>query len=116
MDTWPITLQQTLNTEGFQIVFGITSIRSDVDVGPAKVRSRFTDAVDTYTTEIFLDFDQWGDLKDFYKTILVNGTLPFLFHDPMTDTDEVFRFASPPTVQPLGGRVFRINMNWEKLP
>lgn len=87
-----------------------------MDVGPAKVRSRFTDGVDVYTTEIFLDFSEWSTLKDFYKTSLNNGSLPFLFTDPLTATSETFRFASPPSIQPLGGRVFRVSMNWEKLP
>lgn len=116
MDTWPVGLQQKLDSESFEKKFGSTSTRSDMDTGPAKVRSRFTDAVDNYGCSILLDFSEYNTLQTFFKTTLNNGTLPFLFVDPFTETEETFRFVEPPSIRALGGRTFRVSMTWEKLP
>lgn len=116
MVSWPISLQQSLNSDDFDLKFGDTTVRTDMDVGPAKIRSRYTDAVDNYTISILMTLDQFQDLKDFYRTELNNGVMPFQFTDPMTNTLEVFRFTSPPEFKPLGGLVFRVSMTWEKLP
>lgn len=116
MDTWPIALQQRLNADDFEVKYGDTTIRTDMDIGPAKVRRRFTDAVDIYTCSIFLGISDWSILKDFYKTSLAGGSLPFLFTDPFSGAQETFRFAVPPDGRPIGGRIFRITMTWEKMP
>lgn len=116
MDSWPVGLQQRLNADDFSVKFGDTTIRTDMDVGPAKVRRRLTDGVDTYSCSILLDIDDWDTLKDFYKTTLAGGSLPFLFTDPFTSMNDPFRFAAPPEAKPMGGRIFRISMVWERLP
>jgi hypothetical protein len=116
MDNWPLSLQQILNADDFEIKFGSTVVRSDMDVGPAKVRSRYTDGVDQYSASILLTFSEYTTFRDFFKTTLNNGTLPFLFDDPMTGVSTAFRFVDPPTISPLGGLTFRVSMSWEKLP
>lgn len=116
MDTWPGSLQQKLNVAGFTKKFGSTSVRTDMDVGPAKVRSRFTDAVDVYSCSVDFDFSEHSTFENFGKTTLNNWVLPFLFDDPFTEAEATFRFVEPPTVNPLGGRVFQVSMSWEKLP
>lgn len=116
MENWPSTLQQLLNADDFDVKFGSTTVRSSVDVGPAKVRSRFTNGVDTYSCSIFMDIDQYSTFENFYKTLLANGSQPFTFANPLTQTTDVFRFASDPEIKPLGGRIFRVSMAWEKLP
>lgn len=116
MDSWPVLLQQKLNVAGFEYLPGNTAARTDMDIGPAKVRSRFTDAVDRYSCSILLEFDEVPTFKTFYKQTLVNGTLPFLFTDPFTETEEIFRFAETPRIRPLGGITYELVMVWEKLP
>lgn len=116
MDAWPITLQQKLNTSGFQYQLGNTLLRSENDVGPAKVRSRFTDAVDRYTCTVLLDFDDVATFKTFYKTTLNNGANAFEFNDPFTGDPSIFRFVDSPTIRPLGGITFELNMSWERMP
>lgn len=118
MDNWPVSLQQKLEVAGFQYMPGNTRVVTAMSVGPAKVRSRFTDAVDVYQCQVTLDFAEVATFKTFYKTTLGNGTLPFLFTDPFTETEETFRFVpdQDPVIQPLGGRLFTLRMAWEKLP
>lgn len=118
MDNWPVSLQQKMDVAGFQYVPGNTRVGTDMDVGPAKIRSRFTDAVDRYDLQHTLDFDDIATFKTFYKTTLGNGTLPFLFEDPFTETEETFRFVAgqDPVIRPLGGRTFILSMSWERMP
>ena len=118
MSSWPVTLQQKLEVNGFQKSMGNTRVFTDMAVGPAKVRSRFTDAVDVYTCQVTLDFDDVATFEQFYKTTLGNGSLPFTFADPFTGVDREFRFSpsQDPVIRPLGGRVFTLNMSWEALP
>lgn len=116
MDVWPVSLQQRLNTSGFQKRFGNTLVRSDMDVGPAKVRSRFTDAVDVYVCSVLLDYAEYSTFETFFKTTLNNGANQFEFDDPFTATAAAFRFSEPPTITPLGGRTFQLDMSWEKMP
>lgn len=116
MDTWPVSLQQKIDSEGFEYKPGKTSIRSEMDIGPEKVRSRFTDAVDLYSCSVVLDFNDVATFKVFYKTTLNNGVNQFLFVDPFTEVEAAFRFIEPPSIRPLGGRVFRLTMSWEKMP
>lgn len=115
LNPWPSELQQNMNTDGFQYKPGSTSIRSEMDIGPEKVRSRFTDAVDQFSVTMYLDFDQVAIFKMFYKTNLTNGVQQFQFEDPFTLDTENYRFIEPPTITPLGGRFFVLNMSWEQL-
>lgn len=87
-----------------------------MDVGPAKVRSRFTDGVDVYSCSIFATYAELATLDTFYKTTLNNGALPFTFLDPISNSTQTFRFINPPQIKPLGGVEFEISMDWEKLP
>lgn len=118
MDTWPVGLQQALNSASFEVKYGSTTVRSEMDVGPAKVRSRFTDAVDTYSCSIFLDYAEKTTLDTFFRTTLNNGTNQFLFDEPFTGTPTAFRFVEPPSIRPVGsgGRTFIVSMTWEKMP
>lgn len=116
MDSWPIALQQLLNADDFDLQVGTTTVRTSMDVGPDKIRARFTDAVDLYTCSVMMDIDNYNDLIDFFKTTLNNGALPFLFNNPFTGDPEVFRFVTPPDLKPIGGRIFRVALALEKLP
>lgn len=115
---WPNTLQQVFDSDTFSMVPGVTTIRSDVDAGPAKVRSRFTDAVDNFQASIVIDYAEYNTLMTFYKTSLSNGALPFTMDHPFTGTPVDFRFVSPPQIRPLGngGRAFKVSFDLEQLP
>lgn len=116
MATWPLTLQQKVEGGDFELVFGDTLLKSDVDVGPAKVRSRYTDGVDQYKGSILLSSTEYDDLKTFYKTTLNNGANYFDWVDPIDDSAAQFRFVTPPRISHLGGGEFRVAMSLEKLP
>ena len=116
MATWPSTLQSRLNVRDFTLSSEDTTIRTNMQYGPAKVRSRYTDAIDNVSCSINMDITQYNTLQSFYKTTLGNGVASFDFIHPVTQTLTKVRFVGPPKYTPLGGRVFMAQMVWEFLP
>lgn len=116
MATWPAGLQQLLNVDSFQYNFGNTALRSENDVGPAKVRRRATKAVDNLTCSIICSYEDFQDIYDFWDVDLNGGVEQFEFAHPFTGDTENFRMVTAPSMVPLGGTQFLVSMNWEKMP
>ena len=113
---WPVTLQDTMNEEGFSYQDGETRIRSENDFGIPKVRRRFTKAIDTVSVTINLTQAQYSTFRNFFDVSLNGGVNVFDFVNPLTGLTEEFRFVSPPTYRSIGGGNFVVAMQWEKLP
>ena len=113
---WPAGLQQKVNQQGFEKAIGSTKIRTEVDVGPAKVRRRYTRGVDNYRVTMNIDRSDIPDFEEFYDIDLNGGVLPFDFENPITGTTQEFRMVDDPRIVNIGGNAFQISMLWEKLP
>jgi hypothetical protein len=114
---WPATLQDVLNSDSFQFRIGSTAIRSEVEVGQANVRRRYTKSVDSYQVGIRLDgASQYNDFYNFFDVDLNGGVNTFDFTDPLTNTLTEFRFVGTPSIRSLGYNVFAVSMEWEKIP
>lgn len=114
--SWPSTLQQLLNESNFGIAKGETVLRTDMDIGPAKTRRRFTKSVDTFTGSIWVTPDEYLIFETFYDTTLNGGSLTFTFPHPITQVPTDFRFKAAPKYSPVGPQLFEVQMEWEKLP
>lgn len=114
--TWPTFLQEFLNADAFGVMFGETVLRSEMDVGPSKVRRRSTRPIDKYTATINVYKTDMVAFRQFFNTTLNGGATSFYFTDPLTGVTEVFRFTEPPSISPLGSAgTYQISMKWEKL-
>lgn len=117
MATWPATLPQVLQVTGFEEKLGATSIRTQMDAGPAKQRRRFTAAPRAITGSITVDSDGWDDFREFYEDTLEGGALSFDWVEPGTEsTPATFRFTAPPSRTAFGGDVWIVSMQLEILP
>lgn len=115
--TWPISLQDKLNEDSFSVEFGNTVLRSEMDIGPAKVRRRTTRPIDVYTCSINLYQSDYATFTTFFNTTLNGGINTFDFVDPFSGQLTTFRFLKPPSVSPIGrAGWFKITMAWEKMP
>ena len=113
---WPVGLQQLLSEANFGEQDQDTTIRTEMDVGPAKVRRRFTRGVETYTGSIYLTVSQYTLFKSFFNTTLNGGVLPFTFNHPITQVPTDFRFVGTPQYNSIGGGNFTTVFTWEALP
>jgi hypothetical protein len=114
--SFPTTFQQRLNESGFTFTIGETSVRSKMSIGAEKVRNRFTKSVDPMSCSIKIDYSEYQELYDFYRTTLGGGTLTFTYPDPFTQVVTEYRFKSAPVFTPMGGEAFNVSMSWEKIP
>lgn len=113
---WPSQLQQNLLEPTFNFKFGDSRLRTNMDVGLAKVRRRSTREIDTASGSIHLEFSDYSIFKDFYKTLINGGVTPFTIIHPIEQVTATFRFVSSPTIRSIGGGVFEVSMEWEEVP
>jgi hypothetical protein len=113
---WPAELQQFFNEDNFSYLFDDNTIRTDMEVGPQKVRRRFTKRVDKLTVSILATTDEYIFFDNYYDVTLAGGTIPFTFEHPVTKLPADFRFRTSPVVRSIGGGNFNISYELEILP
>jgi hypothetical protein len=109
---------------------GKSSVRTDTDSGPAKLRRRFTSAPSIFQMTFVLADDgtytgvqKATRLIEFYE----NGTSASPpgtaggveritgLQNPRDDSNATFRFLDPPTITQLSVKVFRASVRLEKI-
>lgn len=113
---WPSTLQQLLSEASFSYEIADTALRTDMDIGPQKVRRRFTKSVNSLTGSIYLTIAEYNTFYTFYNTTLNGGILPFEFNHPITQELKEWRFKGPAKISSIGGGNFMVDFSWEELP
>lgn len=88
------------------------TIRTNMDVGPAKVRRRTFAATYNIAFTMFLTTAEWGMLYDFY---LANDALVFNFVHPRTGQTVKARFADVP-VGSLHETMWDVDVKLEIMP
>ena len=113
MAAWPSGLPQLSLLEGaFEAGQGVT-VRSEVDVGPAKVRRRYTDEVVRFSVPLILTAAQVDILETFYSTTL-DAIDPFDWTHPRTRVAVSFAFVSRPSYSPIGAGFYQTSLELEQ--
>lgn len=76
---WPSTLPLYVNRDGHTRSAGDGRLRSSTDVGPGKVRRRFSSAVRPVAASMPLTARQLAHFEAFWDEGTAGGTLPFWF-------------------------------------
>lgn len=116
---WPETLPQRFLVQGYneQIAGSSNLLRSQNEVGPAKVRRRSTAAARNINGSMFLTIPQLVAFRTFYNDSIQGGSMPFTFPDPHGGDDLLVRFGdSVPTIDPAGPLDWTVKMQIEVLP
>jgi hypothetical protein len=122
MSDWPVTLPQDWLLEGAAGAIGDNTLRSQPDVGPAKLRRRSTARPDTWSGDMIMTATQYGILDGFYKTTCAGGSLPFTKTHPVTGSSKNYQFIGPPSYRPSGSyaangeQYWLVTLNLEILP
>lgn len=116
MATWPSGLPQKPLAEGFAEQPQPNILRSDMDVGPAKMRKRYTSVIRVYGMELLLTTAQVATLETFYYTTL--GCVDeFDWLDHRTGAAASYRFRSAPSYSLAGAPGYwRTSLDLEALP
>jgi hypothetical protein len=117
MTAWSTSLPQKLLIEGYGESVADVSIKSQMDVGPAKVRRRTSAAIRPVAGKMLMNSTQLSAFKTFYNTDLLGGSLRFSWVDPIFSTSTCeMRFTDPPSWSAIDFNTFEVNMNLEILP
>lgn len=112
---WPGTLPQSIEESGYSESLGDGLLRSKMDVGPAKVRRRFTATVEKVKGTMTMSSTQWTALRTFYYTTLAGGSLAMTFAHPSTGASVQCRFVTPPSAAARSPYVV-VTLDLEVLP
>lgn len=115
MAVFPSSLPKP-SPDGYQETMADNTIRSDMDVGPAKVRKRSTSATTKYRLNYELDNTDVNTLETFFHDTINDGVDTFDMDDPRSGSTETFRIVGPPDINALTGTWYRVSINMEKLP
>lgn len=110
MTTWPTEI--LVSRENYTETPPDRVIRSNMDVGPQKIRRRSSSAVRPVSLRLFLTDAQLEIFDEFYND---NDSLVFDFTDPRTEAVKRARFASPPTYG-LNEKMWDVSVKLEYLP
>jgi hypothetical protein len=92
------------------------TIRTEVSTGPAKTRSRYTTGIAQYSGAIVMKREEYNLYLDWFLGPLANGANPFITNDPISETDQVFRYLTPPSAVFVGANDFSVTMSFEQMP
>mgnify|MGYP001170021751 CR=1 FL=1 len=116
MASWPSTLPQELIAETLSIEMPDNLLRSDMDIGPAKVRRRTTSNVTKVSGDIIVTRDQYNTLSSFFSNNASYGATEFDWINPITGSSCSMRFSAPPRVKPEKGSLLRVSLSLEIMP
>jgi hypothetical protein len=115
MIVWPATLPQTVDSDKYEERIQDNRLRTDMDMGPPKMRPRFSAVIETFTFEMDLTRTEASDFITFYKTTTKFGTEEFQWVHPRTEAIVMMRFSTPYTIRRVEHFV-RVQFNLEILP
>ncbi len=114
MSDWPSELVITRN--GFRESPPNNTSRTNMDVGPDKLRRRSTAAIRPVSFNLFLTTAQVAVLDTFYVDTTNSGSVPFDFIHPRTGATVSARFVSPPDYGVQDGDTWTVPISLEILP
>jgi len=114
--SWPTSLPDKPLKQGFEESPPNTRVRTEMGVGPAKMRRRATAGVRVFKVNFLLTETQVQTLDDFVMSTLGGGLARFDWTHPRTGASAEFRFRELPTYQPALGDRYRATATLELMP
>lgn len=112
---WPITLPDRFLMDGYDEGPPDLVLRTEMDAGPAKMRRKGTAGVRNIVGQVTMTTAQVAILDSYYLDDLASVGRDSWTH-PRTGAAIEFRFVRPPRWQPMGGDMWRVQIDLEILP
>ncbi len=110
MATWPATLPQRPNADGYQEQKVDITLRSPMDAGPPKSRPLYSSAPTDLVLPMILTTAQRATLETFYETTLGLGTAFFDWAHPTTEAAASMQFTARPGYTPFAPGYWLTNL------
>lgn len=111
MAVWPSTI--TIRRDGFTETPPKRQLRSNMEVGPDKIRRRSSAAIRPVTIQLLLNDSQLDTFDTFY---LDNDAVPFDFVNPRTGVTHSARFTDDPPTYSSNETLWDVKVSMELLP
>lgn len=112
--SWPTTLPEYVLERGFGEQLLDQTMESTIEVGPPKVRRRFSKDIRRMTNlQLAMDADQVEIFITFWKDTLKGGSLPFDWVHPRTQAAQTYYFRNPAPVVSGGAGKYYVAFNLE---
>lgn len=95
MPSWPGTLPSYVQEGAFSELPQNVTLETEMDVGPAKIRRRFTKATRKFQCQLFMTSAQVTTFETFWETTLIGGSVTFDWVHPRTRAAATCRFRNP---------------------
>lgn len=116
-EAWPESLPCAFVRGSMSRSLGENLLRSDMEVGPAKLRPRATSAPQPLTGTMKMNTVQLQELVAFYRETLLEGSLPFTFTVAGDNGQpSLCRFTKPPSWKDSAPGKWSVGLEWEILP
>lgn len=118
VDAWPNTLPQRLLISGASLGEGDGLVEYAPDLGPSLTRRGTTAVMRPLTGNMILTGSQVATWRQFFRTTIVQGSLPFTFPDPLGGSDLLVKHVkgAPPAVAPLGNDNWQLSLSLMVMP
>lgn len=115
--SYPPSLPQDPQRNSFNVTQKSNVITSEVDIGEAKKRRRYTDPIINEAWSMILSPDQLIDFNTFFNVELGSGVNRFEFFDTFLGVQKQCRIMDMPKYKPYGSCGFyMVSFNVELLP
>jgi len=118
MATWPVadSFPQTPLMEGNTEASPVTAMRTQMDVGPPKLRQRSTAGCSSNAYNFHMTDANITALDVFYTDTCEGGAVEFEWVHPRTSGTENWRFLAPPTWVQIRNGLYHVTVQLEQLP
>lgn len=116
MAIWPVTLPQRPLTDSFVREYGDGLLRTEMETGIAKTRTRFTAVADKLTCVFRMSSAQVAVFRAWYVNEVGSGASRFTWTAPDTLSLADFRITKPPRVVLHAPGYWRVDLEMEQLP
>ena len=115
MAAWPVTLPDYVMQSNFVETLPNNVIKTQMEVGPAKLRRRSSSAAEPFKSNMYMTTAQVATHDTFYKVTLKYGSLPFDGTHPRTGAASSLRYVKPPSYKASGQNLI-VSLDFEVLP
>jgi len=115
MAAWPGTLPDFFQVGGYTEKGADNLIRTNMDVGPAKVRRRTVTNIRSIVGNMWLTSAQYTAMKTFFEVTQAYGSLTFTMDDAHA-VNQTWRFVKPPVYTTVGPNNWQVKLDLEEMP
>lgn len=112
---WPSTVNTNINQGGYGEKPEANNANFQPEVGPPKYRRRTSIPTTIYSWTGWFTSAEYDAIVAFYRTTLLDGTVPFMFPNQRTGATDTFQFTDAPAITGVQGITYTVSLPVRKI-